>query len=57
MTRKDRDGEPVEVFPVGWTEWDESRAECIRERILRGDYNAPAVLERVARRLLETGAV
>lgn len=45
------------VTPVGWTGWDDARADLIRERILRGDYNAIEVVDRVARRLIAAGVV
>jgi anti-sigma28 factor (negative regulator of flagellin synthesis) len=54
-SRKNR--ERVALVPVGWTGWDDARAEQIRERILRGEYNTDHVADRVARRLLASGAV
>lgn len=57
MSSSRKGGERVALAPVGWTGWDDGHADMIRERILRGDYNAPDVLERVARRMLATGAV
>lgn len=46
-----------EVDPVGWRGWDDRQADVIRERILRGDYNSPAVVDGVARRLIAAGAI
>lgn len=43
--------------PVGWRGWDDRQADVIRERILRGDYNSPAVVDGVARRLIAAGAI
>lgn len=57
MSSSRKGGERVALAPVGWTGWDDARAELIRERILRGDYNTDHVVDRVARRLLATGAV
>ena len=57
MSSSRKGGERVALAPVGWTGWDDARAEVIRERILRGAYNTDDVADRVARRLLATGAV
>lgn len=57
MSNSGEKRERVALAPVGWTGWDDTKAELIRERILRGAYNADTVADRVARRLLATGAV
>lgn len=57
MSSSRKGGERAALAPVGWTGWDDMQADLIRERILRGDYNAPDVVDRVARRLLASGVV
>jgi hypothetical protein len=57
MTSSRNASDRGEVVPLGWRGWDEAHAEVIRDRILRGDYNSPGVVDRVARTLLAVGAV
>lgn len=57
MSNSGKQRERVALAPVGWTGWDDAKAELLRERILRGEYNTDNVADRVARRLLATGAV
>lgn len=57
MSSNRKGGERAALTPVGWTGWNDAQADLIRQRILRGDYNAPDVVDRVARRLIAASMV